>query len=420
MQGRGRWGHVPSWLVIAFAKIDVQGYAAVRIFAFTAIVAALLVACDQGEHPDEYLGETIPPCTPEPLVEVDPCEPNLPQPYWGLGHPDPELGDGPSGVRELFPRDEWNAYVPHVVLRGTYIPGTTRCNLADRKLHTYWLDTKPEVYQAYNEKPSLECYMDVRVNEYLLGTGPPTVTVAVIAIDPDWGLEKEVIELRVHLENAGRESIIFLAPSPNILVKTWWRTVYWDVQKGEDGTVFAAHPLQEYWQREPARYEANRGAIEVELAAFTQELKDAYQEAVPQPDGQTAPDAGFPKPVMDILKLGDYFDEVGDDTPPALPPPPYARVVGEHYDHQLLVFDCGIWHTWFHGLLWAAEPPLHDGEGGPPPGWPSPTPEEGFEVLAGVMELEREDRAVFTADSELTAEFRLAKSVDQEFFFCPG
>ena len=84
-------------------------------------------------------------------------------------------------------------YTPHVVLRGTYLPGTVRCTSGHRHR-----------YPAYSGSGTLVdalviyCFADVRVNAYLLGSGPSTLTVIVesslYAIngddDEDYGLEQ--------------------------------------------------------------------------------------------------------------------------------------------------------------------------------------------------------------------------------------
>lgn len=84
------------------------------------------------------------------------------------------------------------------------------------------------------------------------------------------------------------------------------------------------------------------------------------------------------------------------------PAPDVARTapvyVGAGYGHNLHT-HCGIFGTTFGGLLWTADPPLHDGSSNPPPMWSNP-----FE--RGTMKLIAPDVAVFETRDKLQARFR--------------
>ena len=99
------------------------------------LVVLELAACDSSPN-SQYLTEEIPPCTPVSGSSVDPCDPYA-RPIWE-GAPDPTPTPGPddevfdtSGfMREML--DGFGpGFVTHLVLRGTYLPGTVRCT-ADR------------------------------------------------------------------------------------------------------------------------------------------------------------------------------------------------------------------------------------------------------------------------------------------------
>ena len=86
--------------------------------------------------------------------------------------------DVPLSVKSIFKGAPTTpAYTTHVVLRGTYIPGTVRCTSGHpRRLAAYVAS-----FYVGNQAAGffIYCFVDVRVNAYLLGSGPPTLTVIV-------------------------------------------------------------------------------------------------------------------------------------------------------------------------------------------------------------------------------------------------
>ena len=72
--------------------------------------------------------------------------------------------------------------------------------------------------------------------------------------------------------------------------------------------------------------------------------------------------------------------------------------IGTGYPYTLYV-HCGIRDARFDGRLWMADPILSDGSGNPPLDW---TPDDSV----GIMELVRDDLAVFTARSGRIVEFK--------------
>ena len=139
----------------------------------------LLAACDTGEPrgpspTSEYLTEEIPPCAPVPGSSKDPCEPGASSPSSGGGLD--SVGDEPWGLRFYLGGNEGQSsiLVAHIVLRGTFLPGTVRCV-------DHGVRFRPPPYSDMNELPyrTINCYADVRVNAYVLGSGPPTLTLLV-------------------------------------------------------------------------------------------------------------------------------------------------------------------------------------------------------------------------------------------------
>ena len=292
---------------------------------------------------------------PIPGASVDPCEP-------GVKIDTNIFGGGYSG--SVFEPDEplpFRAFlgglsidsIAHLVVRGTYVPDTVRCTAGTPyRVPSY---VEPGYFQ---HSLILKCYADVRVNSYILGSGPARLTVQVAYLHY-WdgyyahdaarlGLtEQELIEQFlsghvVFLERGygdavgiyGREVVLFIGPSSDHATEGWEVFRTWDVQKREDGTVIAVHPYRDDWKAaRPGDYRTYRSRLEMELPAFKQAVATAHQARVIEHGGRItwadrqgkAEGATLPMLLTDANNLTDYFRETGaydhPDGPPAKPPP---------------------------------------------------------------------------------------------------
>ena len=273
-----------------------------------------------------------------------------------------------------FPVD---IYTTHVVLRGTYLPGTVRCTPGPRT-------QDPSYTGGQSGGLSIYCFTDVRVNAYLLGSGPPLLTVIVDsslyqssyaygASDEDYGLEqlesrrrayeRALAEggpfgydypLKGHLPPAGtegplsleylrdgpvitgppggiggREVVMFIGPSFNLSVEAWRVLWTWVVERREDNTVVALHPYRQW-----LTFEEYQSAGEMELPALTQAVTAAHQARVAANGGRIGEDASLPMLQTDANRLRQYFEDpkVGGYAPgaptPSQPPAVYAPAPG--------------------------------------------------------------------------------------------
>ena len=336
-----------------------------RVAPFLAMLITLLLlaACDTGTSSmptpgPEYLTEEIPPCVPVPGSSVDPCEPGaLPLPGGGLGY----AGYEPHGLRQFM--ELTSVHVAHLVLRGAYLPGTVRCK-DNRVRFRYPPYAASTGLAGFTHAVSINCYADVRVNAYVLGSGPPTLTVLVY--DRFYGFdgtqeEKELMdEWRGDLERAlitggdgirhyeeipeggieGREMMIFVGPTNDVSAEAWEAFFTWDVQRREDGTAIAVHPHRDTWRDD----ESYLSRLEMEMPAFTQAVAAANQERITEFGGRTAADEGYPMLVTDANSLSQFFTDIGaynhPDGPPLQPPPPCGLAVPSQASNPGLVRDC--------------------------------------------------------------------------------
>ena len=298
----------------------------------------------------ENLPQEIPPCTPVLGSSVDPCEPDAPPFEGGVTEYSPGLGDQPLSVREMLDDDPPPpAWIPHLMLRGTYLPRTVRCTAGDPfRIPSYLRD---EFGDTSNEL-SIKCYVDVRANAYVLGSGPSTLTILLFR----WiyGNDDEqtlVEELRQQIETgisdyfAGREHIMFLGPPVGLSSEVWRFMGNWDVQRRDDGTVIAVHPDRDLWASiRPDEYQTHLSKLEMELPALTQAVTTAHQARVSEYEGRIGADESLPMLVSNANQLRQYYTEVGAYAPgppvPAQPPPPCGLAVPDQADNPGLMRDC--------------------------------------------------------------------------------
>ena len=124
--------------------------------------------------PVSYLEEVIPPCVPLGGGSPDPCARTRPQqvavpsapaapPLW------PHDDDLLTIAETIMGYDPLN--ITHIVVRATVLDDTTRCALYPLIGADY------AGIRASSSKFRYNCYTDVRVNEYIVGTGPSELTV---------------------------------------------------------------------------------------------------------------------------------------------------------------------------------------------------------------------------------------------------
>ena len=329
--------------------------------------ALLFVAACGSNHSDpsvdasvEYLTQEIPPCTPLVDSSVDPCDPRAPSPELGISQSVPDLGDEPSGLRAMLEDGlDPPAWVSHLVLRGTYIPGTVRCTASDPFRPASYLSDEFD----YEIVPSsIKCYIDVRANSYILGSGPSKLTTLLFRytywdhqytpnLEEGQSEQDLIAESRQRFETdindlfPGREHIMFLGPPVDLSSEAWRFLGYWDVQHRDDGTVIIVHPHRDLWTRiRPDEYQTHLSNLEMELPVFTQAVTTAHQARVTEYDGRIGADADLPMLVSNANQLRDYYTEVGAyDTSvptPAQPPPPCGLAVPDQADNPGLMRDC--------------------------------------------------------------------------------
>lgn len=309
-----------------------------------AVPVLIFVACNDGQSvpalasTPEYLTEEIPPCTPVKGSAIDPCELDIGRVSDGhLG----EVSTEPLSIRFFLDGERGSILNAHLVLRGTYLPGTVRC-IVDNDFHSpsyVDLGSKSWSTGVY----SINCFADVRVNSYVLGTGPSSLTVLLKRVYYWMNAEQEVADqLVTDLELAfieggdhprlyvpaggisGREAVLFIGPEVDVTTEAWAVFETWDVQKQKNGTVVAVHPDRDIWRNYTDDYETYRSRLEMDLSSFAQSVTMANESRIAEYGGRIGADANSPMLVTNANELRDYFTEVGAYAPgvPTPAPPP--------------------------------------------------------------------------------------------------
>lgn len=215
-----------------------------------------------GGAPLLYLQEEIPACRALVGSDKDPCAvrgaPNL------LSLSSIEFAEIPN-YWDLYYMPGYPPYpsITHLVVRATFLPETTRCSQYERE----FADFIP--FDALDSE-LLMCFVDAQVNEYVVGIGPPTLTLEAYSLVVGRGSVLNLERFRAETAEAfeGREGVMFIGPSSTTVLEAWSMLEFWDVQRKGDKVVVAA-PYKDYFEIWKSRFSSEELALlEVPLSDF--------------------------------------------------------------------------------------------------------------------------------------------------------
>ena len=329
-------------------------------------VASRLVSASAEPEIAPYLVDVIPPCLPAEGSSIDPCEPG--SLHGGSSGASIYVPDVPFSLQ--FYLEGWvRLAVPHLMLRGTYLPDTIRC---DGK-HV-WRDAVHyvDIYDGtFNGRPILHCFADVRVNEYFVGTGPSILTLEVAhelffpSGENPASIEKyEQLWERILIEGGrvalasgmandsllngipgdifdapaipGKEEILFVGPSPNVSLEALKVIWTWKLERKTDDTVVAVHPSRWYYY---GTDQQDNPVLEMTLPAFRTAATAAQTAKVAATGGRTRVGTRFPNLITDANNLRQFLVEVGSYSHPEGPP---VQPIAKHIcDSAPIITDPG-------------------------------------------------------------------------------
>ena len=303
----------------------------------------------------------IEPCTPIDDSAVDPC---LREPLWQM-----DSNQSASYAADAIPNSPIDLFTemasmgedsgrsgspglftPQFYVRGTFVPGSARCSKASKivkaaERSTKFFPAQPVIGGNATSDGFVwfNCFVDLRVNEYLNGDGPVKIPLLVY-----WGHAGEDESGESHqaflrgwpgTSLEGKEMVVVLVRPIDISVGTWrWsRNESWDVQRRDDGEVVVVS----LWAG--VLGVADTSQWEYTLEEFRPKVKDAMARfradtggriGYHQDDPDFTKDANGASLIENLRDLGAFT--VNDITPapaPTVPgetdPDPYGYSVNE-------------------------------------------------------------------------------------------
>ena len=269
-----------------------------------------------GESPEtaSYLEATVEPCSPVARSDRDPCDPSRFDDWESstIDYQHPDAVDPPGvPVHGIVPKHpprttkEWARIhfemalthdpieypmdLPQIVVRGTFLPGTTRCVVHEYSISS--TSTGNEVLIFSELRPDAipdgtRCYMDFAAREYLVGKGPARFAVAPNSSIPYNVRNHELykheeflseVERRVEDRWKGAELILWLTAghAGNAHVEVWNGGIVFTVQRESDGRLTVPSMPLIYHQDDLDTY---RDRIFPELDDYRRDVKLAFQE----------------------------------------------------------------------------------------------------------------------------------------------
>lgn len=281
-----------------------------------------------------YLDRIIPPCTVQfgnqdpcsdkPLARVEMLSVNAAPPYLPTAN---EIT-----FEQLLIREGYDArYTPHIVVRGVVVPDTTRCA-------AYLFISAKYMRKDINGLYHYYCFVDLAISEYMVGSGPPILTVSIHR-ENLWGIDvnnlESIKEATQHLDDPrartanafeGRELVLFLDLPFTLAVESWNAGgffIVWSVQRNRSNEIRAVAADIRY-----ARTDEQRARLNIPLAVLTRKVKEADVKRMTITEGRIGIDKDLPMLVTDANFLQDFYISEGavyDDSegatllPPSVP-----------------------------------------------------------------------------------------------------
>ena len=319
--------------------------------ALIVVIAAMLIAC--GVEPQRIPGQgtdpegpgttalipvtTVPPCTPWPGSDRDPCERRVPWKWPRLVNPNVSVTyaapDPVPTIRDAVDEAFERTYkLPHQVVRGIVVPGSTRCaSQTGRALARS--DFEGEVLWR-SDNNNIRCFVDVSVREYLVGRGPVRISIVQGWRNddhryPDYGSvprdEAYFADMASPLASGfeGYEWIFWLEVPLDPTSETWESSQYWSVQRRDNGAVVAV----DRWSGGHSKQETYADRLEIPIDRYAVEIKAARQHYDELYGGRVSASTTSPAIIAtaDRSSLSAYLRSIGtyevEGFTPQPPPP---------------------------------------------------------------------------------------------------
>ena len=285
----------------------------------------------------DYFDAYVEPCAPYPGSSKDPCERRVPWEWPRLKNPNfvADIWEPwpPFTAREWvdWKFDYWHK-VPHFIIRGVAIPGSTRC--ASHGPDILIKVTETDELKVGGAMTDIDCYTDIAVREYIFGSGPSRITFrsggrSVDEISPDFGTVERDSTYYADITSPLTESLegyewIFWLTTPQDASQGAWRaTSLWDVQRRDDGVIVGVSRYRRGSDDESAYLDE----LEPALDAFVTDTKAAMKHYVELYGGRVGESSEAPSFISspELSSIYEYIKLMGALDVPGFtftPPPP--------------------------------------------------------------------------------------------------
>ncbi len=294
------------------------------MFRVALLSLLLFLACGQ----EDVFTVTL-PCVPVEGSELDPCEDSHPGLRSSLGASEPSpLPEAPAPIANFF-GDGDSIAATHLIVRATHLPNTTRCTASN----PFRVADHQEGVLTGVGAPGYHCYIDARVNEFYVGSGPSQMTLMIWRFEyyrePHNEEFRQAMEMGLGAALEGREYVLFLGPSFDVSTEVWQIFGVWKVGLKPDSSVVAIHPKRDRWLAEnPAGTTQHASALEMTLPTLSAALTAAHTERMQRFGGRIGAGTDLPMLQTSAGNLRAYYEEVGaydeGEPEPAQPPPSCA------------------------------------------------------------------------------------------------
>ena len=262
----------------------------------------------------EYLSGVAPPCSFDVDGNRDPCEPRrIPpsEPFTSASYTFLEV----DFLRMMLPVDI-DFLGTHLVLRGVVQDNSTRCDYYPIVFPNFAPDDmKKSASNRFKNLYDYHCFVDVAVSEYIIGEGPPVMTISVNrntiakSVIDEQGKDPEELLNNPRSWTAkayeGREMVVFLSTSLTFAVETWATTDVWFVQRTDDNLIQAVA-----LDRDAVPEDLKDDRI-MPLDELVASAKQAAEERDTLTNGRLGVDARLPLLITDAYDLREYYINAG-------------------------------------------------------------------------------------------------------------
>lgn len=316
---------VPDEVLPVSSPVGVEGSGVVSSGSEASIEVSQQVSDESGARvvyrsDRAYLEGEVPPCSVDGGSGGDPCAPSSPSRREQKG-----VSASISGITELnfltrlLGPDGLDTMGTHLVVRGVVQDDSTRCEAYPFILESYAPDDIKAGLPSLDRMYFYMCFADFIVSDYIIGEGPPLLTVALYGTYPSKALFDEAISSGISEEEhmdypqawtanefEGKELVLFLTTPDTLAVETWFAIDIWFVQRNDKSDIIVTSRNIDF-----AINDDVRSQLIIPLEELIQRVKKAVEERNILTEGRIGIDTRLPPAMTDAYELRDYYEAAG-------------------------------------------------------------------------------------------------------------